>query len=155
MTRHEKVGLEAIKIVLLPHGFDVQYEVRSTHHAARIERDGTTYRLPLIGSGRAGDHEVATYARQNAQRFLRSYYDTHAPIPPAPADTVKTFSVVKRSRKFSIVCVETGEMVYSVPDFLYPYIRNRQGLNELAGKLTGGDKDIRAITVFETSLRPN
>lgn len=156
MTRHEKVGLEAIKAVLLPHGFQVEFEARSTHHAASIRsQDGRRFRLSLIGSGRAGDHEVATYARQNAQRFLRQQQRPAVETPEVVEPETLTFHVIKRTQRLFIVCTETGETVYTVPDFLRPYIRNRQALNALAAKLTGGPKDIRRIAAFESSLRPN
>ena len=72
-----------------------------------------------------------------------------------PEPNVRTHVVEKRNKRLIIRCVETGEVVYTPPDFLRQQIRNRDGLRVLADRLTTEwVNPIRAIMDFETSLRP-
>lgn len=66
---------------------------------------------------------------------------------------VHTHEVIKHHKRLYIRCNETGELVYTPPDFLRPYIRNREGLKKLARRLNyEWFKPIGAIMDFEASF---
>lgn len=155
MTPHERAGLDAIKSVLEPEGFTVTYETARRHNLARaIAPCGDRRKIPLISSGRSGEHEASSYARQTARRLLRLY----KPDLPYTADdpTPHSYFVVKRNRRLSIQCLETGETAYQVPDWLSGFVRNRQGLNALAARMSTrpADRHHQFIAAFEADLNP-
>lgn len=156
MTSHERSGLDAIKAVLEPAGFVVEFEPAKKHNMARvIAPSGARHKIPLSGSGRTGDHEMATYGRQKARRILRFYQ----PDLPHTKDDPQVFSyyVTKRRRTLSIVCLETGEIAYQVPPRLTGFVKSRQGLNALAARMTSGpaDRHHKLIAAFEAALNPS
>lgn len=68
---------------------------------------------------------------------------------------VRSHVVIKRNKRLMIQCIETGEVVYTPPDFLRPFIHNRDKLNVLAARLNREwIVPIPSIIDFETSLRP-
>lgn len=155
MTSHERAMLTAIREVLEPEGFTVVFRCAKKHNAAGITApDGSEHKIGLIGSGRSGDHEAASYGRQAARRLLREF----KPDLPWTKDDplLKDYHVLKRNGRFSIQD-SAGETVYTVPDFLRGYLRSRQPLNDLAAALgrKPADKHIRLIAKFETALRPD
>lgn len=65
------------------------------------------------------------------------------------------FGIRKLNRRLRIVVVETGESVYTPPDFVRSAMRSRNDLSDLmAAANTKGHLDIRDITEFETAMRP-
>lgn len=60
--------------------------------------------------------------------------------------------VVKRNGRLRIE--RDGEMVYTPPAFLLPFIHNRKGMQDLAKALTDGVTYIKAVIAFETKMRP-
>ena len=155
MTPHERAGIEAIKTVLEPEGFRVEFEPAKKHNMARIVAPcGARHKIPLTGTGRCGDYEAATYARQTARRLLRFYQ----PELPFTKDDPAVFSyfVTKRNRTLSIQCLETGEIAYQVPDWLTGFIRTRQALHALAARMTSKpvDRHHQFIAAFEAAINP-
>lgn len=72
-----------------------------------------------------------------------------------PEPHVRSHVVAKHNKRLVVRCVETSEVVYTPPDFLRPLIRNRDGLQTLANRLTlEWARPIRAIMDFESSVRP-
>lgn len=67
---------------------------------------------------------------------------------------IYTHRVVKRDKRLWIERLETGEVVYTPPDFLRSYIRDRNGLIAMAAELTTGTDYITAVIRFESGLRP-
>ncbi|USN13961.1 hypothetical protein PAPPERLAPAPP_02890 [Brevundimonas phage vB_BpoS-Papperlapapp] len=155
MTSHERAGLDAIRAVLEPEGFRVDFEPAKKHNMARIiAPDGSRHKIPLIGSGRSGDFEAGVYARQQARRLLRWFQPALPYTKDDPA--VFTYFVVKRNQTLSIQCVETGHTAYQVPDWLTGFVRNRQGLNALAARMTAKpvDRHHQFIAAFEAAVNP-
>lgn len=155
MTPHERAGLDAIRAVLEPEGFTVTYEPARRHNMARIIAPcGARHKLALTSTGRAGDHEVANYARQQARRLLRWY----RPDLPYTTDDPQLLSyfVVKRQGRMTIQCLETGQTAYQVPDWLSGFIRTRKGLNALAERMSRRpqDRHHQFIAAFEADLNP-
>ena len=155
MTPHERVGLDAIRDVLEPEGFKVDYEAARSHNMARIIAPcGARHKLPLTSTGRAGDHEVASYARQQARRLLRWY----RPDLPYTQDDPRLLSyfVRKHQGRLTIQCLETGETAYQVPDWLTGFIRTRKPLNALATRMSKrpADRHHQFIAAFEADLNP-
>lgn len=64
------------------------------------------------------------------------------------------FDVVKRNQRLCVVDAATGVTIYSPPDFLRPYLRNRETLRRLAERLTAGANLAEAVCAFETEARP-
>ena len=65
-----------------------------------------------------------------------------------------TYRLIKRSG-WLIIETESGEVFYSPPDFLRPFIHGRQAMNELVEALnTTTGPPIRLIVAFETAMRP-
>lgn len=63
------------------------------------------------------------------------------------------FELVKLNKRLCVRLQSTGEVVYTPPDFLRPYIRNRDGMNALVTKFdTAECPDIGAIMEFEASV---
>lgn len=154
VTRHEQAWIDAIRAVLEPEGFTVEFRCAKKHNAAVIQApDGSEHKISLTGSGRSGDKEAADYGRQAARRLLREF----KPDMPWTKDDplLKTYHVVKRNGRFSIQD-SAGEVAYTLPDFLSAYLRSRQPLNDLAAAMgrKPADKHIRLIAKFETALRP-
>jgi hypothetical protein len=73
---------------------------------------------------------------------------------PSRDEWIYGYRVEKINKRLWIV-TDSGEKVYTPPDFLLPYIHNRQGLVELAWRMTTIPSRIKLITEFETSLRPD
>lgn len=68
---------------------------------------------------------------------------------------VKSFEVVKINKLIHLRCIETGDIHYTVPEHLRPYIRNREQLRYLGDRLMvewQSPKD--AIRDFEALIRP-
>ena len=66
-----------------------------------------------------------------------------------------TYNVVKRNKRLYIEQKETGELVYTPPDFIK--LHSRKPLLELADSLLHGANHpsfIKAIVAFETKVRP-
>lgn len=64
--------------------------------------------------------------------------------------------VVKRNKMLHIVVEETGEVLYTPPDFLRPYINSRQDLQGLADHFTARqNRDFIAVMWFEKQRRPD
>lgn len=60
-----------------------------------------------------------------------------------------TYEVIKRNHRLMIVRIESGELIYSPPDFIV--LSNRLPLKLLAERLTNGADRITAIAEFESS----
>jgi hypothetical protein len=155
MTGHEKAWMDAIRAVLEPEGFIVEFHCGKKHNAARITApDESVHKIALSGSGRSGDKEAGDYGRQAARRLLREF----KPDMPWTKDDpmLMDYHVLKRNGRFHI-CDSRDSIVYTVPDFLRGYLRSRQPLNDLAAAMgkKPADKHIRLIAKFETALRPD
>lgn len=61
----------------------------------------------------------------------------------------QTFVVVKRDRRLWILCQETGEFVYTPPDFMRHKIGNRGLLEAMAKDMTAGKRRIDAVMDFQ------
>lgn len=62
-----------------------------------------------------------------------------------------TFQVVKANKRLWIECVETGERVYTPPDFIRHRLQSREPMRFLANKLNEiGRYDIGAVVAFES-----
>lgn len=59
--------------------------------------------------------------------------------------------VVKRNRRFYIETDE-GRVVYTPPDFLRPYVRDREKLRQLAESLQADPEAIKPIIAYESAL---
>lgn len=57
--------------------------------------------------------------------------------------------LIKRNKRFYIEN-QDGDVLYSPPDFLRPYIHNRAALQKLAN-----DFSIQSVIEFENKCRPN
>lgn len=65
-----------------------------------------------------------------------------------------TYRLIKRSGRL-IIESESGELFYSPPDFLRPFIHGRKDMNELVEALNATtEPPIRLIVAFETAMRP-
>jgi hypothetical protein len=63
-----------------------------------------------------------------------------------------TFEVIKKNGRLWIECVETGELVYTMPNFVS--INRREDLRSLAELMTiAGHRDIELIMWFETKFK--
>ena len=63
---------------------------------------------------------------------------------------VSTFRAVKANKRLWIECVETGEWIYSPPDFIRHRLQSREPMHNLAEAFTAsGRRDIGAIVEFE------
>ena len=63
--------------------------------------------------------------------------------------------VVKVNKRLFVRRVDTGELVYTPPDFLRHRIHNRQVIQVLADRMTRDwPATIRGIIDFESDLRP-
>jgi len=67
---------------------------------------------------------------------------------------VYTHVVVKENKRLFIKRFETGEVVYTPPDFIRPHIRSRAQLKALADRLTAGGDYITEVVAFQASLYP-
>jgi len=64
-----------------------------------------------------------------------------------------TAVVVKRSKRLLVEVMETGKVLYSMPDFLRPKLINREPLRALAATFTEKQRaDIGDIIAFESKL---
>lgn len=61
----------------------------------------------------------------------------------------QTFVVVRRDGRLWILCQETGELVYTPPDFMRHKIGNRGSLETMAKEMTAGKRRIDAIMDFQ------
>ena len=67
---------------------------------------------------------------------------------------VGTAVVRKRNKRLEIVCVETDELLYSLPSFIQ--VNDRTGMEGLAAEFNQlGRCSIDAIMAFETACRPD
>ena len=65
----------------------------------------------------------------------------------------RTHRVVKRNKKLVVICFETGDVVYTPPDFLRKKMVNRDRLEHLADRLNiEWLNPIEAIMEFESSF---
>ena len=65
---------------------------------------------------------------------------------------VHTYKVIKKNKHLFLQCVETGELVYSPPNFLR--LTSRQDLQDLGDELTAGREFVEAVTAFEKHFHP-
>jgi hypothetical protein len=66
-----------------------------------------------------------------------------------------TFRTVKANKRLWIECVETGERVYTPPDFMRHRLQSREPMHELARDFTAaGRYDISAVANFEAWYGP-
>ena len=65
-----------------------------------------------------------------------------------------THVVVKRNKRLFIGRLETGDTVYTPPDFIRPHMKSRDQLKVLAEKLTAGESYIDAVVAFESGVLP-
>ncbi|USN15258.1 hypothetical protein KIKIMORA_01120 [Brevundimonas phage vB_BpoS-Kikimora] len=153
MTSHERAKLTAIEAILKPAGFQVEFHRAKRHAAAVITApDGSRHKITLAGSGRAGDHEAATYGRQEARQLLRRYQ----PETPWTKEDyrLRSFYVDKINSRLVVICQEDRQIIYKVPDALAHKIPTRAVLKSLAERLEQAPehKYDRLIEKFERSL---
>jgi GNAT superfamily N-acetyltransferase len=74
-------------------------------------------------------------------------------LPGQPSGGVMDYECVKQNKRLWIRCIETGELVYTPPNFIK--LQSRDPMDELASKFTEiGSRDIGAIVVFQTKYGP-
>jgi len=83
------------------------------------------------------------------QKYVGRCPYCHSPRPRAPQALGWTHDVVKRHKRLHIVRRESGEMVYTPPDFIK--LHSREPLQALARNLTAGADRITAVVAFETA----
>ena len=66
----------------------------------------------------------------------------------------KTFHVVKANKRLWIEVVETGERVYTPPDFIRHRLQSREPMRALADRFTVFGYDIGAVVDFEVRYGP-
>jgi hypothetical protein len=67
-----------------------------------------------------------------------------------PWRLVNTFQVIKANKRLWIECVETGERVYTPPDFMRHRMQSREPMRVLAYRFTAtGRYDIGSVVEFE------
>lgn len=72
-----------------------------------------------------------------------------------PMRRVNTYRVVKLHKRLWIEEVETGELVYTPPDFMRHRLQSREPMRALAQTFTAiGCRDIGAIVEFQASYGP-
>lgn len=66
-----------------------------------------------------------------------------------------TFRVVKANKRLWIEAVETGERVYTPPEFMRHRLQSREPMHDLARRFTAtGRYDIGAVVDFEVRYGP-
>lgn len=63
-----------------------------------------------------------------------------------------SYQVVKRNKRLYIESCESGNPVYTPPDFLRSHMKSRDQLKALADKLTAGESYIDAVAAFEAGV---
>lgn len=63
-----------------------------------------------------------------------------------------SYQVVKRNKRLYIESCDSGNTVYTPPDFIRPHMKSRDQLKTLADKLTAGESYIDAVTAFESGF---
>lgn len=61
------------------------------------------------------------------------------------------YKLVKRNKRFYIE--NDGVQVYTPPDFVAQFMRNREQLHNLVDALNNGTAEIKAIVAFESLVR--
>ena len=86
MKRCEKVGYEAVRDAVTPHGCTAVFGHGGKHaHVVVTAPDGQWAKITLSSSPRAGLVEVANWCRQDAVRALRGFGVVVGDRAPAPA----------------------------------------------------------------------
>lgn len=62
------------------------------------------------------------------------------------------YRVSKRNKRLFIDDAESGEAIYSPPDFLRHRMKSREGMQRLAEELSAGACYIDAVIKFETNI---
>lgn len=67
---------------------------------------------------------------------------------------VVTAEVKKINKRLWVQLVETGELVYTPPDFIYKRMNSRADLQRLADRIGYYDEIIDEIIIWETEMSP-